>query len=144
MSVDLKDQPIVRLHLWLETEKGVFFGLGRLQLLKKIQSGQSLRGAAESLGMSYRAAWGKIKRTEKVMGVPLIEKSAGNRAGYRLTAEGAALVARFNCWFKEVESYALRRARLLLPCEPRAFKETKTDHASGALKELRCKGSQPS
>jgi molybdate transport system regulatory protein len=129
MSVDLKARPVVRLHLWLETEKGIFFGLGRLKLLEKIQSGHSLRGAAESLGMSYRAAWGKIKNTEKVLGVALIEKNAGNRAGYKLTEEGRTLVASFRRWFQEVESYALNRARALLPCKPRAFKETPSKQA---------------
>ncbi len=50
------DQPIMRLHLWLETENGVLFGLGRQRLLECIRSGQSLMAAAEHLGMSYRAA----------------------------------------------------------------------------------------
>lgn len=121
MIADSENRPVVRLHLWLETENGIFFGIGRLKLLERIQAGQSLRGAAESLGMSYRAAWGKIKRTEKVLGVALIEKISGNRAGYRLTAEGSLLVAHFNRWFQEVESYALSRARALLPCSPRAY-----------------------
>ena len=34
------------------------------------------------------------------------------------------LMACFNHWFKDVERYALRRARKLLPCTPVAFKET--------------------
>jgi len=128
MIMGLKDRPVVRMHLWLETEKGVFFGLGRLKLLEKIQSGQSLRGAAESLGMSYRAAWGKIKNTEEVLGMALIEKKAGKRAGYRLTKEGIAMTACFSRWFKEVEAYALRRAGMLLPCNPQAFSETESQH----------------
>lgn len=103
----LRSQPIVRLHLWLETEEGVFFGLGRLQLLKDIQAGNSLKGAAEHLGMSYRAAWGKIKKTEEVMGVRLIEKNRGNRRGYRLTEAGQLLAASFEQWFQDVEAYAL-------------------------------------
>lgn len=117
----LKDRPVVRLHLWLETEKGVFFGLGRWKLLERIQSGQSLKGAAESLGMSYRAAWGKIKNTEKALGVELIEKKAGKRQGYRLTADGAAMMTGFARWFAEVERYALQRAGRLLPCHPIAY-----------------------
>jgi len=119
----VRSQPIVRLHLWLETEKGVFFGLGRLQLLKDIQAGQSLKGAAEHLGMSYRAAWGKIKKTEEVMGVRLIEKRRGNRQGYQLTEAGQLLAASFEQWFQDVEAYALKRARALFPCEPKAFKD---------------------
>jgi molybdate transport system regulatory protein len=128
MIKGLKDSPVVRLHLWLETEEGVFFGLGRLKLLEKIQSGRSLKGAAESLGMSYRAAWGKIKNTEDVLGVALIEKKAGKRIGYRLTEDGIALMACFNRWFKDVERYALKRARRLLPCTPIAFSENESEH----------------
>jgi molybdate transport system regulatory protein len=78
--------------------------------------------------MSYRAAWGKIKNTEKVLGVALIEKTAGRRAGYRLTEEGLELMACFDKWFTDVERYALRRARKLLSCTPVAFKETPSSH----------------
>jgi molybdate transport system regulatory protein len=128
MKPNSEIRPVVRLHLWLETQKGIFFGLGRMMLLKKIHEGQSLHSAAKFLGMSYRAAWGKIKNTEDVLGVALIEKTAGRRAGYRLTEEGLALMACFNHWFKDVERYALRRARKLLPCTPIAFKETPSSH----------------
>jgi molybdate transport system regulatory protein len=114
----------MRLHLWLETEKGVFFGLGRLQLLQDIQAGCSLKGAADRLGMSYRAAWGKIKKTEEVLGVRLIEKKGGNRSGYQLTAEGKQLASAFERWFRDVEVFALQRAGELLPCEPKRFEES--------------------
>jgi len=110
--------PIVRLHLWLETEDGVFFGLGRLQLLERIESCGSLKAAAASLNMSYRAAWGKIKRTEQVVGFSLIEKKGGNRSGYRLTEAGVLLKESYRAWLIEVEQLALERARKFLPCEP--------------------------
>lgn len=135
MIGNLKDRPVVRLHLWLETEKGVFFGLGRWKLLERIQSGQSLKGAAESLGMSYRAAWGKIKNTEKVLGVALIEKKAGKRAGYRLTAEGVAMMTCFSRWFAEVERYALQRAGELLPCHPIAYSKTELQAPEGPARD---------
>lgn len=135
MTMASRDRPVLRMHLWLETQRGIFFGLGRLKLLERIQSGQSLRGAAESLGMSYRAAWGKIKNTEEVLGVALIEKNAGNRAGYRLTPEGFAMVARFGRWFKDVEEYALRRAGALLPCNPIAFEETQSNDSADSPNE---------
>ncbi|MCU0602590.1 MAG: LysR family transcriptional regulator [Desulfobacterales bacterium] len=143
MIKGLKDRPVVRLHLWLETEKGVFFGLGRWKLLEKIQSGQSLKGAAESLGMSYRAAWGKIKNTEKVLGVALIEKKAGKRAGYRLTAEGVAMLTCFARWFAEVERYALQRAGKLLSCHPIAFSEKDWQHSIDSANDLEHEASLP-
>jgi molybdate transport system regulatory protein len=106
-----------------------------MKLLEKIHSGQSLRGAAESLGMSYRAAWGKIKNTEEVLGVALIEKKGGNRAGYQLTPEGIAMVASFSRWFKDVEGYALRRAGALLPCNPITFEETQSNYSADSSDE---------
>jgi molybdate transport system regulatory protein len=135
MKLNSEDRPVVRLHLWLETERGIFFGLGRMMLLEKIRSGQPLSNAAKSLGMSYRAAWGKIKNTEEVLGVALIEKKAGRRAGYRLTKDGLAIMDCFNRWFKDVEQYALRRAQSLLPCQPSAFKESPLTHSNDPLQD---------
>jgi molybdate transport system regulatory protein len=76
--------------------------------------------------MSYRAAWGKIKKTEEVLGVRLIEKKGGNRSGYRLTEEGRLLASAFQQWFQEVETYALKCALNRFPCEPRRFKEPRS------------------
>ncbi|GEM_PF-1247192 len=118
-----RDQPIMRLHLWLETENGIFFGLGRQKLLECIRSGLSLKAAADCLGMSYRAAWGKIKQTEDVLGVRLIEKKGGNRSGYRLTPAGELLVTRFEQWYTEVEQFALNSCLTLMPCHPRIFED---------------------
>jgi len=129
-DLPLREQPIMRLHLWLETEKGIVFGLGRLRLLECIRSGMSLKAAAEKLGMSYRAAWGKIKRTEKVLGIPLIEKKGGNRSGYRLSPAGEMLMSRFEQWYAEVERFALERGRELMPCRPLSFEESRAATAA--------------
>jgi len=128
--LQLRDRPVLRMHLWLETEQGIVFGLGRLRLLEYIQSGHSLKVAAKHLGMSYRAAWGKIKKTEKVIGVPLIEKKHGNRAGYQLTRQGNLLTAHFSLWFKDVEAYALHRANELFLCNAKGFEEKKIDSSN--------------
>lgn len=118
------NQPVVRLHLWLETGEGVLFGSGRAQLLERIVSCGSLKRAADSLGMSYRAAWGKIKKTEAILGFKLIEKSHGNRAGYQLTEFGRILMDSFRQWFADVEGMALKRARELFPYDVRGFEES--------------------
>ena len=112
-------KPVMRLHLWLETKEGLYFGLGRSQLLKSVQKNRSLKKAAEELGMSYRAAWGKIKKTEEVMGIRLLEKRDGNR--YQVTKEGELFMNCFEQWFEEVERFALERARSLFPCIPQEF-----------------------
>ncbi|MBG0789745.1 MAG: LysR family transcriptional regulator [Desulfovibrionaceae bacterium] len=107
--------PTMRMHLWFETSGGVIFGLGRLQLLRQVEQCGSLKAAAESLGMSYRGAWGKIKATEELMGQKLIERAASRRAGYHLTPFGQGIAKSFDAWFHEVEAYALSKSREFLP-----------------------------
>ena len=108
---------VMHLHLWLETEKGVLFGPGRAELLDLVERFGSLRKAAEELGMSYRAAWGKIKRTEEVLGFKLIDKAGSYKGGYRLTDSGRAMRKNFTHWCREVEEYALKGARDIFTCE---------------------------
>lgn len=122
--------PIVRLHLWLDTEDGVFFGSGRAQLLERIQRLGSLKRAAEDMGMSYRAAWGKIKRTERVLGARLIDRCGGRRSGYALTEYGQLLVEKFIAWFDAVEKEALRVAGEIFPWPARAYREGKEPRGS--------------
>ncbi|MDD3312205.1 LysR family transcriptional regulator [Pseudodesulfovibrio sp.] len=112
------ERPVMRLHLWLETGDGVLFGLGRLQLLRKVEQCGSLKAAAESLGMSYRGAWGKIKATEKLFGEKLIERAGSRREGYHLTLFGSGLAHDFDEWFREVERFALEKSGQYLPFAP--------------------------
>ena len=113
--------PPIRLHIWLETSQGVFFGLGRAMLLSKIDRYGSLRKAADDLGMSYRAAWGKIRKTEEIMGMKLITPGSCKREGYRLTEQGRAVMENFLNWFEEVEKEALKAAQRTLPWGVRDF-----------------------
>lgn len=107
--------PTMRMHLWLETEDGLYFGLGRAILLAKIEEYGSLRRAAEELGMSYRAAWGKIKKTEEILGVRLISQSGSKKEGYQLSEAGRIYMESYLLWFEEVERDALLKAKKLLP-----------------------------
>lgn len=67
--------------LWLETEEGHVFGPGVFSLLTKIDETGTLKEAAQSLGMSYRYAWGLIRKAEETLGEPLIAASKGGRLG---------------------------------------------------------------
>ncbi|MDR2504050.1 MAG: LysR family transcriptional regulator [Deltaproteobacteria bacterium] len=101
----------MRINLWLEAEGGILLGRGRHTLLEKIDALGSLKQAAQELGMSYRAAWGKLKQTEEALGAPLIEKHGSNRSGYRLTPLGREMLRHYREWLNEVEDFALDRAR---------------------------------
>ena len=119
----IEKPPTVRLHLWLETDEGVFFGAGRLQLLERIETHGSLKKAAECMGMSYRAAWGKIKATEAIIGFSLVEKNAGKKGGYSLSDEGRRLMTQYRSWFNSVEEAAIRSADEVFPFPVRSFTE---------------------
>uniref|UniRef100_I2PY81 Molybdenum-binding protein n=1 Tax=Desulfovibrio sp. U5L TaxID=596152 RepID=I2PY81_9BACT len=105
---------VQRLHLWLETKDGMLLGLGRIQLLELVEELGSLNKAASAMGMSYRAAWGRMKQTETVIGEPLVERS-GPKKGFRLTPLGHEVVRTFRTWHQDVENFAVARAREIFP-----------------------------
>ena len=117
-------EAVQRLHLWLETGDGMMLGLGRIQLLELVEELGSLNKAAAAMGMSYRAAWGRMKQTETVLGEPLVERS-GPKKGFRLTPLGHDVVRLFRSWHKDVEDFAVSRARELFPWKTQAFVEDK-------------------
>ena len=127
-----RHQPAIRLHIWLETGEGVVCGAGRAILLQKIEEYGSIRKAAEELGMSYRAAWGKIRKTEKILGVRLIAQNGSKREGHHLTASGRMLKEQYLQWFEEVEKEALKRAKRIFPWLVKSFVE------KAANKVLQC------
>lgn len=116
-------EAIQRLHMWLETKKdGMLLGLGRIQLLELVEELGSLNKAAAAMGMSYRAAWGRMKQTETVLGSPLVERS-GPKKGFELTPLGHDIVRMFRAWHHEVEAYALERAREIFPWTTELYTE---------------------
>jgi molybdate transport repressor ModE-like protein len=91
-----KPQPAFK--LWMETEEGYVFGPGVYRLLKAIQKAGTLKQASQELGMSYRYAWGLIKKAEAKLGEPLITASKGGRLGggsSLITDLGASFIADF-------------------------------------------------
>ncbi|HPA15914.1 MAG TPA: LysR family transcriptional regulator [Desulfobacterales bacterium] len=110
----------LRVRTWFETEKGVLFGIGRVLLLKKVSELGSLNKAAKELGMSYRAAWGKIKATEEKLGCKLLNNSQGAK-GFRLTDIGENLLESFDRFQEEVEQFAMKKAKDAFPWKVQNF-----------------------
>jgi len=88
----------VKFKIWIEQDGGVAFAEGRRLLLEEIERLGSINAAAKELGMSYRAAWGKIKATEKVLGIRLLEVAKGGKGGGGavLTQDARHLIDRYN------------------------------------------------
>lgn len=111
---------VVRIHLWIESEKGMVLGPGRSRLIENIEKYGSLQTAAKKMGISYRAAWGRIKKTEEVLGYKLLEKNPG---GYHLSELGRELHDNYIEWYKKLENYALKEAKDLFPWKSMPYKE---------------------
>jgi molybdate transport repressor ModE-like protein len=79
-----KRSPLVSVHykIWLESALGEgIMGDGKWLLLQTIDEKGSLSAAASSLGISYRKAWGDIKKAETLLGSALINKQRGGALG---------------------------------------------------------------
>ncbi|OEF97007.1 winged helix-turn-helix domain-containing protein [Desulfuribacillus alkaliarsenatis] len=82
--------------VWLVKGENVVYGDGRQALLSAIKDTGSIRQAASRLGMSYRAAWGKIKATEERLGLELVStKAGGNDSGTNLTEAGIEFMKKY-------------------------------------------------
>ncbi len=77
--------------------EAITFGPGKIELLRKVDEGHSISGAARALGMTYKKAWALVDTLNRGFGKPVVETSSGGRGGggARLTPLGEELVARY-------------------------------------------------
>lgn len=101
----------IHVKIWIERDGKELFGAGRAALLQEVAARGSLKKAAESMGMSYRAAWGRIKRIEQALGFAVLVAAGGRREGFQLTDQGRALAEAFIRWQEDVSDYARSKAK---------------------------------
>ncbi len=98
----------IKYKIWIEHNGKVIFGKGRDEILKSIEERHSLNAAAKELGMSYRAAWGRLKASEERMDKKLVSTSDKEKS-LQLTDQARIIIERFEKLEKEVEK-TLRQA----------------------------------
>ena len=95
-----------KFKLWLSTRdiEGVF-GDGKWRLLKAIENTGSLTEASESLRISYRKAWGDLKKAQDALNEPLVEKHRGGTQGGQstLTQQGKKWVKAYTKFHNDIE-----------------------------------------
>jgi molybdate transport repressor ModE-like protein len=92
------NEPRPASKIWLETDDGYVFGPGVYNLLVAIQEKGTLKEASQQLDMSYRYAWGLIKKAEEKLGASLIKAKKGGRQGggsSRITNLGESYIKEF-------------------------------------------------
>ena len=91
-------QPHPAFKVWMETEDGYVFGPGVYSLLKKVMEVGTLKEASIQLGMSYRYAWGLIRKAEEKLGESLLAAHKGGKSGgggAELTERGKKFLVEF-------------------------------------------------
>ena len=95
-----------RFKLWLSSkdDEGVF-GDGKWRLLKAIDAEGSLKAASESLHISYRKAWGDLKKAEEGLSTALVKKRRGGNMGGQttLTDQGKKWVKAYTRFRGDIE-----------------------------------------
>ncbi|TSA56652.1 MAG: LysR family transcriptional regulator [Planctomycetaceae bacterium] len=102
----------IKYRIWIEEDGKVLFGKGRENLLEAIEECQSLNKAAKKLSMSYRAAWGRIKASEKRLGIKLVENSPDHK-GMNLTDEAKHILKIFRELDSETDLFIEKTVRRL-------------------------------
>jgi molybdate transport system regulatory protein len=97
----------VRTNIWIEDDLGnVVHGLGRQRILSAIRDCGSIKAAAESLGMSYRGLWGRLRQSERRLGLALVDSrpGGGTRGGTTLTPTAIRLLDRYEEMARQIYS----------------------------------------
>jgi molybdate transport system regulatory protein len=98
---------------WFEKDGKAIFGSGRRELLRAVDTYNSLHAAAKHLNMSYWAAWGKIRASEARLGVKLVEPYQSGRS-LHLTADARALLKRFDELDRKVGDLVLKTGQKMV------------------------------
>lgn len=104
----------VRWKMWLEIDGKPVFGPGAYSILKAVQETGTITEGAKKLGMSYRYAWGVIRKIEKRIGAALLETRKGGTVGgggATVTALGLRFMELFAKADQEFERVAQEAAR---------------------------------
>ncbi len=96
----------LKAKFWLESDSGDFLlGPGTLRLLLAVADKGSLKAGAKVIGLSYRAAWDRLKQAEEGLGFPLLERHSGGEGGggSTLTVAALKLVERYRVFVQDLE-----------------------------------------
>ena len=96
-------RPNCRLWMYAPGNAGVF-GDGKCRLLTGIASHGSLQKAAQESGISYRKAWADLRKAEACLGIPLVSRQRGGRAGgtTTLTTDAQQILAAYACFCEDM------------------------------------------
>ena len=100
----------IKSKFWIENKGEVVLGGGKAGLLLAVDRLGSIQRAADEFGMSYRHAWGAIKKIERRAGFRIVDtKLGGSNRGAQLTPRGKKFVEKADSILKDLQRVAEKR-----------------------------------
>jgi molybdate transport system regulatory protein len=101
----------IKAKFWIENRGEVVLGGGKTALLQAVDRLGSIQRAADEFGMSYRHAWGAIRRIEKRAGFKIVDTKLGGKegGGAQLTPKGKTFVKKAGFLFKDLQMIVDKR-----------------------------------
>ena len=101
----------IKAKFWIENKGEVVLGGGKTALLLAVDRFGSIQRAADEFGMSYRHAWGAIRRIEKRAGFKIVDTKLGGKegGGARLTPKGKVFVDRVDSLLSDLHNVVEQR-----------------------------------
>ena len=101
----------IKAKFWIENKGEVVLGGGKTALLLAVDRFGSIQRAADEFGMSYRHAWGAIRRIEKRAGFKMVDTRLGGKegGGARLTPKGKVFVDRVDSLLSDLHNVVEQR-----------------------------------
>ncbi len=107
----------IHYKIWMESPDGRgIMGDGKWRLLQAIEKRGSLSAAAVALGISYRKAWGDLKKAETLLGFELIDRHRGGAAGgaSNLTEYGKKWLAHYISFHQRMDKAFEKEMKIFL------------------------------
>ena len=101
----------IKAKFWIENGGEVVLGGGKTALLLAVDRFGSIQRAADEFGMSYRHAWGVIRRIEKRAGFKVVDTKLGGRegGGAQLTPKGKVFINRVDFLLTDLHEVVEKR-----------------------------------
>jgi molybdate transport repressor ModE-like protein len=100
----------IKAKFWIENKGEVVMGGGKTDLLLTVDRLGSIQRAAGEFGMSYRHAWGAIKKIEQRAGFKILDtKLGGKGGGAQLTPKGREFIGKVDSLLKDLQAIVKKR-----------------------------------
>jgi molybdate transport system regulatory protein len=100
----------IKAKFWIENKGEVVLGGGKAALFLAVDRLGSIQRAAEEFGMSYRHAWGAIRKIEKRAGFKILDtRLGGKEGGAQLTPKGKEFIWKVDVLLKDLQGIVEKR-----------------------------------